>query len=118
MFTLSENNICPGHPSRNRAENHFFVGAALHDFRVSLGDASQFTTYPHNQMWTFSPRKGPDMDIGQFKGKKYPIMVTFDNLTDKDKEIVKKPKILYFKTWSKDGDLSCYLDRFEDHPLK
>ena len=67
-------------------------------------------------MYTFSPLKGPDMDIAALKGKKYPLMVIFENLTAEDKELVKKPTILYYKTWFESGDLSCYVDRFEDYP--
>ena len=68
-------------------------------------------------MYTFSPIKGPDMDIGALKGKKYNLMVIFENLSAEDKELVKNPTILYYKTWAEGGDLSCYVDRYDEYPI-
>ena len=103
--------------NRGRINKYFFFIEFFSGVIARAGGLETTGISKNKDMFTFSPKKGPDMDIGQFKGKKYPLMVIFENLSDADKELVKNPTILYYKTWMEGADLSCYVDRYEDFPI-
>merc|ERR1712062_937453 len=70
----------------------------------------------NNRIYTFTPNTEL-LNIETLETSKIWLVAYFDNLTKEDIEKAKNAALLYFKYPMPNGDASCLVDRFEDHPL-